>query len=215
MTYKKLPTNKLFYGRWPYKVETMNSDVSVIRRLARHSIHPSLHERYNTNYHIKLWDMLVRVPQIPNIKVRHEGPHVNFFTDSLDVLEEICTTMGELVTAVHAPLTESDLSTLTQNKRLVVVTALPHKTFTHRVTLKWNTPTPVRDSLMKWIENMPADSVKLTPRFKEFLYKSYAYANPFFYIKDEKATSMLALMVGNHIHAIEKFVLSSSINTES
>ncbi len=213
MTYKKLLTKKLFYGRWPYKVETSIQGAASVNYLSRtHQCidQPRKHEEWAA-----LWGTLSQFRKHPNVKIRVEGHRANFFTDSLDVLNTICDQLSSIVVAVHAPVSDAALSTLAQNKRLVIVNKLPHKSFTHKVTLKHTTPLHVKETLKNWIEKMPNGSIKTTHRFDAFLSWHRCYSNPYFYIKEEKETSMLTLLVGSHIHSIEKFVLSSGINNVS
>lgn len=219
MTYKKLLTKKLFYGRWPYKIETITPHASAIRYLVKLGIHPKDHAHFhsdpNIDLYMALWETLVYIDNISNIKIRIEGPHANFFTDSMELVEEICNRLQGAVEAVYAPASENELTAFSENKKLVIVKCLPHKTFTHRITIKRFTPVSTRETLKRWLENLPEGSIKTTFKFDTFLSSCGSYSHPYFYIKDEKTVSMISLMIGSYIHSIEKFVLSSSINTLS
>jgi hypothetical protein len=215
LPFKKLQTKKLFYGRWPYKVETIIQGAASVNHLSRSQKDPRNYKVFNNVEHVALWDTLNQFRGEPNVKVRVEGHHANFFTDSLDIVNTICDQLSNLVVAVHSPGSAAELSAFSQNKRLVIVNDLPHKSFTHRVTLKRTTPWSVKETLKNWIEKIPEGSIKTTHGFDAFLSRPYFYSNPYFYIKEEKTASLIALMIGSNIYSIEKFVLSSSINTTS
>lgn len=216
MTYKKLPTKRLFYGRWPYKVETNVIGAYYLRNfpnLPVEKIQILCKDRsFSADNLSKLKLLLDHVAITDNIQARVEGNHANFFTNSLEEVEKICNLLKSTVRRVYMPTSDDELTLLNSSKRILIVDHYPYKKYTHKIYLKGNTPHEARQRIGNWVATFTTDEVKLS---NQHWFNTYGWRVAYVYFKNEKTASMLSLMAGNYISKVEKYVLRSSINTES
>ena len=217
MSYKKLPTKRLFYGRWPYKVETLVSGANFVRNwglsttLSR--IASIRRDDLDKDKLIALDSLLKSFKENKSVQSRIEHDHANFFTNSLEEVDKICTTLGSSVTAVYMPQSDRELEMLRSSKQILIVDKYPYGKYTHKIYLKGNIDFQRKQSISKWIASLPTDEYRVS-NYRWFHSMNW-WGAPHIYFKNEKTASMLSLMVGDHIAKIEKYVLRSSINTES
>lgn len=219
---KILKTQKLFYGKWPYKVSIQFRGAHLIRCygtdvLIRRFDDPN----DNFGYHgFKQCDLdelerctrlIHKLKNISNIKYRYEGNTVTVFTDTTEVFDKIRGMFFSNIKIVWEPNDVSEVDYLKDNINNVIVEFLPHKRYKYKVILKYSIPARIKESLIKWIGNNQS-TVKTSKSTIQFL-KSMTYIqSPFIYIEDSKTLTLLQLIVGDQIKKTEKFILRTDIN---
>ena len=219
---KILKTQKLFYGKWAYKVSIRFRGAHLVRFygtdiLIRRFENPS----DNFHYHgfkpgeleeLERCTRLVHELQgVKNIKYRYEANMINIFTDTTEMYDKLRTMFFSNIKEVWEPTDISEVEYLKDNINNVIVDFLPHKKYRYKVTLKYSTPHHVKDALVKWIDgNTP--TVKTSKSTMRFLFSTSYIQSPFIYVEDSKTLLFLQLIAGDQIKKTEKFILRSDIN---
>lgn len=215
-------TQKLFYGKWPYKVSIQFRGAHLIRFYgAEILIHRFNNPNDNFHYHgfkqgeleelERCARLIHKLQDIGNIKYRYESNTINMFTDTRDVYDKLRGMFFSNIKEVWEPNDLSEVEYLKDNINNVIVEFLPHKKYKYKVILKYSTPARIKESLIKWIDNN-LSTVKVANSTVQFL-KSMSYTqSPFIYIEDSKTLMLFQLIAGDQIKKTEKFILRSDIN---
>lgn len=218
---QKQKTKRLFYGKWPYKVATICEGGSYIKSLgvtyckteAENGVFQGRPYQHIDN--AKLADFCDRYEKISkeNLKIRFEGSHVNFFTESKSQYLNIVNIMGDFVSLISEPEDDSILETLQSDKKFVVVDTLPYRKYTNKIILKCM-PENQRKNLHNLLKKYGKDKIRISKTTESYLDgKRFYMQDPFIYVEEEKMLTILALAANGYIKKTEKFVLKSSINT--
>lgn len=226
MTQPKLKISKLYYGKWPYKIECHLHKVSYIVRYgaeatrkwaANTSIEQTWYDKLHQttqagkNAIVKFLDKVEPFLEL-DIQVRAEHNHFNIFCRDPALRDRIAAHMAKWVVAVHGPASEEELAfMLAGNNKKVVCDNLPHKKYQYKVLLNTAMPIESRSKFISWVETYQ-DRVRITGESKYWFggLRRWAYT-PFMYVEDEKTLTMMTLFLGNNIKKVEEFVLRSSI----
>lgn len=232
---RELKTKKLFYGKWPFKVETYVRGASRIHYsgpektlrwcLGQEDIdhwenewgywgrqRPSIDKAELGKYAVAVTPFLT----MKNVKLRCEGGHLNFFTDNKDIVEEIKKALYPWVQAVTSPSSDEELSFLLDNgRKKSLCNKLPHGKYQYKVVFKNKFDVAARANFYKWLDNY-GDKIDMPPQSEKWLsntVKYYYVQDPFVYVEDSKMLSMMLLYLGTNVKKIEEFILRDSINT--
>lgn len=227
MKFKPLTTSKLFFNKWPYKVECVQAGANRMYR--------------NPNGNVNEWTANISrwakpgsdwTPQRKqelqkfydkvspffdkDLQIRVEGFHFNIFCKDKTLLDEITKELEPWIVTVSGPASEEELNYLLENgRRKRVCNKLPKGKFKYRIYLRELTPLAVRENFFKWSLNY-SDKTSISKTTLSWLKgeKNWVQA-PFILIEDGATLSMFSLFLANHIRLIEEFILRSSINTKS
>lgn len=216
----KQKTNKLFYGKYPYKITCRINGAHYIRTygLDYFQLHyPSI--RYS---HGKISDDLVEFithaqHYIANekIKKRIEGYFIEFYLETESEYIELQTRLAKYLVRVVEPDNEEQLKTLLENKKYNLCNKLPHDKYRYKVTFK-HMPPKTRKDLIAWAEKYNNDDIYVTEstrrHFKSLKYHCGAH---YFYVKDSKMITLIAIAASGYIRKTDEYVVRNSINTES
>ena len=148
----KQKTNKLFYGKYPYKVTCRIQGAHYIRtygltyfqlhypsiRVGREKISDDLVEFITNAQHY-----------IANekIKKRIESYFIDFYLETESEYREVQTRLAKYLVRVVEPDNEEQLKTLLENKKYNLCNKLPHDKYRYKVTFK-DMPPKVRNDLI-------------------------------------------------------------------
>lgn len=212
---RKLKTKKLFYGEWPYKVATLCQGASILRH---ETIASTIIDRLNGPERHRLSKFCENYKKFSKKehKIRIERNHVNFFIKDRTLYDEVVDLMKDYITEVSEPENDLVLDTLNNDKKVTVVNELPHGKYTTKIVLKSVMPVNQRTNLVELLQKYGIDKVRMSKTTERYLNGVRGYMqDPFFYIEDEKMMTLLLLAANGYIRKTERFVLKSSINTES
>jgi len=217
----KQKTNKLFYGKFPYKVTCRIQGAHYIRT-------------YGANHFLFLYGYPRQLPAgkisndlvefvtnaqhyiaNKNIKKRIEGYFIEFYLETESEYLEVQTRLAKYAVRVVEPDNEEQLKTLLENKKYNLCNKLPHDKYRYKVTFK-EMPPKVRSNLLAWAERYNNDDIYITENTRRhFKSLKYHHGSHYFYIKDSKMITLIAMAASGYIRRTDEYVVRNSINTES
>ena len=223
MTPKKLKTNKLFYGKWPYKITTeviggnliKTRGITAVKQVCQQSgdIWPSRYRKNVDKKKLFEYASLIEPFIEDEIRLRAEHNTINIYVKNVKLYDSLVNSLKDFVVSVTEPVNESELSALLSNNKFVLCDELPKKTFKYKVVLK-SMPVSVKESLLKWADQYPDDKIIIPDHTRRELtaVKSWG-TNCYMYVSDSSMLMMVTLATQGYIRRTEEFVVRSSINT--
>lgn len=217
-------TSRLFYNKWPIKVECKIRGASFLNRNGiNQTIRICDGERSLCDFdkkHIDRIDLKKFANQVRpiietgSVQVRSEGSHYNIFLADKQLLTNIQKNLYPWITQITSPSTDEEYHFLMDNgHKKVLCDSLPHNKYVYRVYLKERMNSGIGYKFLKWAEKYP-DTIKIAKTTNEWLngFKFYVQS-PFFYVENAKTLSMVLLFLDGNHKKIQEFILKSSINT--
>jgi len=231
---KILPTKKLFFKKYPYRIACKIAGGSdIIRRgvdwtleYARTSGKSDSRMkkindwryRYTTPDYEDLEKFTLTVSPFlsnENLKFRVEGSHFNIYCIDKGIYNDIQKSLYPWIQEQHEPISDKDLEFLLSNRTKILVTALPHELYKFKVILK-STGLNYEKKLkfLNWVTKYTQDKrIRLSSSTIGWLSDRVRYCqSPFMYVKDESTLTLVELYLSNSISNIEEFVLRSSVD---
>lgn len=213
---KKLKTNKLFYGKYPYKVSTRLTGAGSFRFI---SLFKEIAQQIpGSKIKYKDFDAYTQVflKYGTQIKYRIESNTVNFFMEDRTIYDSICSELSKYIVSLTEPESETELNVLYSKNKIVLCDAYPHGIYKYKVIYKTNSP-QLKTTLLNWHNTYPETVIKFSKKsIAELSHsRSYYWDYSFLYLQDEKFLSMLYLLGNGYIKRVEEYVIRSSINTVS
>ena len=232
---QELKTKKLFYGKWPYKIEIYVKGASRVHYSGPTTTLEWCLGKKQVSYwdneygfwgarhsagidKVELGKFAIAVTPFlemkDTLKIRCEGGHLNFFTDSKDIVDQLKQALYPWIQAITAPGSDEELAFLLDNgRRKSICNRLPHSKYKFRVYLNTNFESTQRESFYQWLLKYD-DKVDFPGSTERWLTSVIYYTqDPFVYVENEKMLSMMLLYLGNHTKRVEEFILRDSINT--
>lgn len=231
----KQKINKLFYNKWPFKIECFIKGGSRVKYAGPEKIRmwanldnfPWYTEssRFGHNYQhreqVDKFDLLKFANQVEpfmqmpdDIKIRAEGAHFNLFCKDPEIKDKICGALHPWIREVFGPDTQEELEFLLDNNRKVICNHLPYNKFKFKVVLKdYVEDVNKKNALYNFLLKQDPDSIKISnDTVRWFNHASVYKQDPFFYIVDDKQLVFIRL-VFNDIKTVYEYVERDSINT--
>ena len=219
---KKSTTNKLFFGKWPFKVETSLKGTSLIKRLGTLDTiqwcdgvahqHLNQYSHYKTVHREELKDYVIRmIPFIgDHLQLRSEYHNLSCYTDNRDIYEGLQQELAPWVHGISEPEGD-DLEFLQSNSsRIVLCNELPYGKFKHKVYLKTSMPQPQRENFVKWLSNYSGDVRASLGSVGWMLGHKPYFQGPFVYVADSQTLAMIGLFLGNYALKTQEFVVRNN-----
>lgn len=217
---KRQKVNKLFYNKWPYKVECLVGGSSKIVRQGYQEVidwcdgQVKKMDYYYDSRHVdkvKLREFAVAVEQFldrkDEIQIRTEGSHFSLFCKDTAVFSNIMKSLKPWLWAVYEPDSKEELEFLISNdNKRVLCDNIPYDKYTYKVILK-QAPSNVRQQFSGWSKNYSEDKIKISPQTVKWLDGYYAYKqDPFFYVSDPYMLTMTRLFLGDNVRRVFEYV---------
>lgn len=219
---KKLTTNKLFFGKWPFKVETCLKGTSLIKRLgledARKWCNGDAHQQFNqysfykTIHRIELNEYINLLEPFvgPNLQMRSEYHNLNFYTDDRATYEGLQQQLASWVRGISEPKID-ELDFLQNNSsNIVLCDNLPYGKFKHKLYIRTSMPQPQRENFVKWLSNYSGDVRASIGSVGWMLGHKPYFQGPFIYVDNEKTLAMVGLYLGNYAKKTQEFVVRNT-----
>ncbi len=190
-TFQRLPTNKLFYKKYAYKISTT----------AEKKEFPAL------------WNTFFQLKYSTNLKFKHrfENQSCSFFSEDRDTYQQLIEVLDKFIVETWEPKNQTELEFLKNNRKQTIVKQYPHKAYTHKIFLKIMSPEQ-RSNLVQWIEKYPKDTFKISETTKRYLEGGrYWTRTPFILVKTPQMFTLTALAFNDSIKSSEEFVLRENI----
>ena len=221
----QLKTNKLFYGKWPFKVECyLKGSNKITRNGHNETIEWCLRDSASKiHYHIEkdidrgeLYKFAIKVNKYSkkDVQFRTEGNTFNIYFKDQDLLKDIQQELYQWIKVVSAPESAREYQYLLEAGRSTVLcNALPYKKYQYKIIFSTKMTADQRINFLRWTENY-GDKMHIAGHSLRWsLGKKPWMQDPFMYLEDNKLLSMVLLYLGSNCNRIQEFVLKSSINT--
>ncbi len=230
----KQKTNKLFFNKWPFKVECYLKGSSKVKYAKPWRIRMWANDdadMFSADYRftgvgsyrreqidkfelLKFTNAVEPFLDREDIKIRAEGAHFNLFCGNFAVKSDIVKALSPWIKDVVGPETQEELDFLVGNNLKVICNTLPHGKYKYKVVLKsWIENPDNKKKLLNYLVAMGEDKVKCSPETIRFLMDQTRYKqDPFFYLIEDKSLTFIRLL-SNDIKHVYEYVERNSINT--
>jgi hypothetical protein len=228
---KRSKTNKLFYGRYPYKISCevlgayliVREGIEETKDICNNIIKPHLQFWYD-NY----WKKNIDKSNLSafakslepfvgkDLKFRTEGRIFDIYCLNREIFEKLEKNLSEWIREITEPNSKKELEFLTNSgPKKIVCQKLPHGKFQYRVYVRYKTDIAIRIKFKNWIDQY-GDKVRLPGQTYDWFTMGNRWAwTPNFYVEDSATLSMVGIFLGNAIQKIEEFVPRSNINSSN
>ena len=229
MQIQKLSSSKLFYNKWPYKIEC------VIRGANRVSLtgiektkelclgisqNPTPYwsrSALNKEEMADLLEFTYAVEPFVGLKdqlqIRCEGSHYNIFCNDLVLLETIHDALQPWIRRVVGPTTDEERDFMLDNGyKKILRDKLPHGEYQYKVYFKLLWDTADRRDFFKWATQRP-DLFIIKHGTEKWLQGLRWVHNPHMYVKDAKTMTMLGLKISGYVKRVDEFILRENLMT--
>lgn len=229
-------TKKLFYNKYPYKVETTIRGASLLVRRGIPETKRFCESKKANPFSMSSWarddytesekqdlklfcenvEKFFNKEKYSDLRIRAEGRHLNFFTADEKVLAQIKIAADLWISCITEPASKEDLEFMMANgAKKILVDELPHGRYGYKIILKTNMKADRRESFGKWLSKYPEESVKPTKSTNGWLTGTTRYVqDPYIYVSDRPMLSMLGLFASGDVKRVEEFVLRNTLTTE-
>lgn len=223
---KRLSTKKLFYRKYPYKVELKCEGANYLRLRGIDYIIRACENGESLNGVRHSWRLTREIDTVvlhkfaktvqpfiaEGLKNRAEGSRLNFFVEDKDTFKKLIKDCKEFVISASEPASQEELKLLTENRRKVVVDDLPYSKFKYKIVFKTNWNAVKGQNFVNWLKKYPEEDYKISRSSYQYLTGQSRYCqDPFMYITEPKMLTMLQLFAGDNIKYAEEFVPRSTL----
>jgi len=202
---QKPKSSKLYYQKWPFKIECKIEGASSINRYGLSTF--GLSKRINRVELGHFTSAVLPFLKRKDLQFRTEGSHFNIFCRDTQVLEELDDALYKWIIKITGPTTQEELAFVLENgPKKILCDRLPKDQFKYRIYFKTKFPEDKKASFLSWAANFE-DRVIVSPTSKAWLSGQRMWAqDPFAYVKDEKTLSMIGLHLTGYVKRVEQFV---------
>ena len=224
---QKLKSSKLFYNKWPYKVECVQPGASrivhtgaeICKEWCRTGKGLSF-GRYgqgvaDKDRYLKFIEAVEPfLERKEHVQIRVEGSHFNLFCKDAAVLEEIDNAISTWITKISGPTTAEELEFLLSNgHKKILRDELPKERYKYRIYFKSKFPVDKRQSFVVWADKY-GEKIEISGTSRRWLQGSRHYAqDPFMYVDDDKMLSMAGMYLSGYVKKVEEFILRENALT--
>ena len=221
MIIQKLKSSKLFFNKWPYKVECVQPGASRVIHsgvgLCRHWCATGKGMRFSsydgkiadTDKFLKFIDAVEPfLDRKEEVQIRVENSHFNLFCKDPSVLEEIDDAVSQWIKKISGPTTQEELEFLLSNgHKKILCDTYPKEMYKYRVFFKSRFTDDKRSAFVTWADKYGI-SLLISETSRRWLKGDRYYAqDPFMYVIDDKMLSMVGLYLSGYVKKTEEFIL--------
>ena len=228
MPIQRLKTSKLFFNKWPYKVECHlpGAWAASTSRLSDKEfdnwlVAPEVKNLWSDN-RTTLITYKKDVIELRNavnifrddIKTRGEQAHLCIYCKDKAVFLNIEIALLKWIHKIWEPGTDQELEYISNNNtRKIVRDKLPYNICQYKLTLNDKVPFEIRNKFFEWSKKYPTQII-IAKSTSEWMDGARQWCfTPFMYISDNKMLTLVGLYLSGYIKHIEEFILRDSINT--
>lgn len=218
----KLTTTKLFYKKYPYKVSCKIAGAYLLKRFKVEDILNSsekfnevilINQRWSTFNRISEFDLktftsdAIEFLENKDIKTRAESRTFDLYLPTYDLYYTAQNVLRKYLYSITEPSSEEELQTLLENTKYVLCKTLPKGKYRYKVIFK-EMPANTKLNLINWAEKYNNDDIYISPR-TQMHFKGYKnrWGTHFFYLKDSKMITLLAMAAGGYIRKTEEYIV--------
>jgi hypothetical protein len=223
MRYQK--TNKLFYKKWPFKVECYLRGSSRIKYNGCDQVIAWCQGQYHPRY--QWWEendlvkpLLLEFAQTvkpyldKDLQIRVEGGRFNIFCKDIDLFHSIIRDFNKWITVVTEPEDDAVYEFLLDDARnKIICDEYPWGGYRFKVIIREKMPLDSRNNFVIWAFRY-GGKIRVAGETLRYLQGGKRWMqDPFIYVKDEATLTMVGLYLGNNCKRTHEYILKSSINT--
>lgn len=217
---KVYQTNKLFYGKYPYRVETLIPGASklnfwgVDKTMAwcNGSLQLNHWETFTVSEKENLYRFAETLKDCAElgIKTRAEYQTYNLYCIDVKTYELIKQRFNSWIYSITEPATNDDLAKLSANPSQHLCKVLPYNRYTHKVFLRASMPLHQRLKFIGWLEYYK-DTIKPSKGTVRWMRDEKSWLqDPFVYVDNPKQLTMVGMFLGNNLKKVQEFVLQDA-----
>ena len=232
MQIQKLKSSKLFYNKWPYKIECSINGACRITILGIEkskdwcngllSVKPFwIAGNSSATNPVNKLELLAFIKAVEPfiiekeyVQVRAEGRHFNIFCKDRVLLDNICIALNHWIIGVSGPTTDAEYEFLIANgHKKILCDNLPKDNYRFRIYLNPKWPGDKRLSFYQWAAKYN-NAIIIADSTKKWLTSDRKWTyTPFMYVKDDKMSTMIGLYASGYIKKVEEFILRENLVT--
>jgi hypothetical protein len=222
---KRQKVDKLFYNKWPYKIECLVSASSRIVRYGADTVLDYCDGKIaNLGYSKIAVDkdklreftkaVISYLGRKEEIQVRAEGSKFCLFCKDPAVYDSIVKDLSPWVWTISEPETPDQLTFLLDNEnKRILCDVIPYEKYAYKVVMR-SVASNVKFQFYEWAKKY-GDNIKISPTTEKWMTGRYSYKqDPFFYIKDGSLLTMIMLYLSNDIRKVHEYVVRNTITEE-
>lgn len=210
MKIQKLNPSKLYYRKWPFKIECRIAGAGSINRqnLDLFGVPKHVDRTKLSAFAMAVKPFLSR----KDLQIRTEGSHFNLFCRDMAVVEEIDTVLGQWIVKITGPTTQEELDFLLSNgHKKILCDTIPKDLYKYRIYFNSRFPEDKRWQFYKWCQHFD-QKVCISTTSKAWLTGQRKWAqDPFMYVQDDKMLSMVGLQITGYVKRVEEFIERNSV----
>lgn len=224
---QKLKSSKLFYNKWPYKVECTIFGAYLVTRYRLDAVKAWCNGNSNVGIgnsygakNINKPDLLLFIGAVEqfisndDVQVRAEGSKLNLFCKDKTTLETIDSALTTWIRKISGPTTDEELEYLLSNghkKRLC--DKFPMGKYQYKVFFKYKISNEKKAQFLEWCLKYQ-DKLKISRSTKTWLEgRKFYVQDPFMYAEDDKMLSMIGMFMSGNVKKVEHFILRTNALT--
>jgi len=227
INYRTQKTSKLFYKKWPYKIECNGKNFWMVKRLPFAKVIDYCTSKNRRHGLSTFWDFktitaeerdrLLKFARSvepfldKDIQVRVEGNHYNIYCKDTVLYNDLKKDLDKFIVEVHEPESSAELDYLNDNgHKKVLCNKIPFDKYKYKVYFSPSCKADVKARFESWLHHYTA-KIKIPRGTVHWFVKGW-YQSPYIYVEDSGTLAMIGLFMGQDIKKVEEFIPRSSIN---
>ena len=217
----RLKTRKLFYNKWPYKIDIQLRKVNYVIRLGidrtnswlngadtdkfiwRDASKPDIEE------FVKKYQSLTGL----DLQIRTDGSKISVFLKDADLVDKVVDLFSKWVTTITEPSSDQEYDFLMSNSsKKVICDDFPKGKYRYKIYIKTKMNVNTRERFQSWMANYGDKFDVATSTSKWLSGNKHWIQDPFFYIEDQHMLSMVGMYLGDNLKRVEEFIPRNKIN---
>lgn len=213
-------TNKLFYGKYPYRVETI---IAGAPRLTLWGVDKTMNwccgnvfinhwEKFTDDQKMNLYHYAAALKECESlgVKTRAEWETMNLYCADLETYNIVKQRFNKWIYSLTEPANAEDLARLSSKPSQILCKRLPHCRYTHKVILRCNMPVHQRLKFLEWVASYKG-SIKPSKGTIKWMRGEYSYIqDPFIYVDNPKQLTLVGMFLGENLRKVHEFVLQDA-----
>ena len=215
------PTTKLFYGKYPYKIETrikgaalvQRWDTAQLKQYCTGEFKPLMYGSWSASDKSILGNYIDAARDIFDLdfKTRAEHNTLSFFMSNADVYEAVKKSLANWIVSVTEPASEQDLESFKDKRSTVLCDNFPHGMYKHKIYIRESMPAHTRQKFYTWIKSY-GEIVRYPKNTEQWLAGEKRYIQgPFIYVANGQQYTLVCMFLGEYIQKTEEFVLRNTV----
>ena len=223
---RTLQTSKLFYKKWPYKIECWGRNFWMVKRFDIDKVVEYCQKRAKAGLNA-YWDYKqlgaedkgrllaftrAMEPYLDqDLQIRVEGNTYNIYCKDTALYNALKKDLREYIIEVHEPASMAEVDFLNDNgHKKVLCNKIPFNKYKYKVYFSPNCKPDVRARFESWIHNYN-EKVRIPPGTVYWFVKGWRQS-PYIYVEDSGTLAMIGLFMGQDVKKVEEHIPRSSIN---